>query len=174
MKTFMEKALVLGRLAGERDEVPVGAVLICGGEVLGQGMNDRESSGRAVAHAEIEALDDYSARTGQWRLPPETTLVVTVEPCLMCTGAALWARVDHIVYGCSDPKRAGLLTLKPLIDAGTFDHRFKSVVGGCEEEACAELMRSFFRRKRESKINEADPCAVNRLIAADGILSTRD
>jgi tRNA(adenine34) deaminase len=168
----MEEALELARLAGERDEVPVGALLVCEGEVLARGSNDRERSGRAVAHAEIEALDEYSAQTGQWRVPPGTSLIVTVEPCLMCTGALLWARVENIYYGCADPRRAGLQTVLPLIEAGRFDHRFKRVEGGLLEERSAALMKEFFRRKRESSGDKTDEETINQLIERPCGLST--
>lgn len=153
----MQIALDLARLAASRDEVPVGAVLVCKEEIIGQGSNERETLKRTVAHAEVRALEDYSQRTGQWRLPPETTLYVTVEPCLMCTGALLWARVDSVLYGCSDPKGAGIQAVLPLIQRGTYDHRFKAVQGGIEEVPCSELMKGFFRLKRMEKAEAPAP-----------------
>ncbi|MBY0372041.1 nucleoside deaminase [bacterium] len=144
----MHEALALARQAAERQEVPVGALLVCGGQVIGSASNRREETGRATAHAEILALEDYSQRTGQWRVPPGTSLWVTVEPCLMCTGALIWARVSEIHYGCPDPKQAGLRTLLPLIQGGAMDHKFDKVSGGIEEQACAELMKAFFQRRR--------------------------
>lgn len=157
----MKTALELARRAGLGDEVPVGAVLVHGGRIVGQGANARERSARTVAHAEVEALEDYSRQTGQWRVPPGTTLYVTVEPCLMCVGALIWARVDTVRFGCADPRRAGLLTLLPQIEAGVFDHRFKSVEAGLEQVECAQLMKDFFRRRRELKINRKSEMTIN-------------
>ena len=145
---WMQEALKLASLAAKAGEVPVGAVLIKDGEVLGRGQNQRERAGRTVGHAEIQALEDYSARTGQWRLPPETLLVVTAEPCLMCTGALLWARVDKIVFGCSDPKGAGIMGLLPTIESGLYDHRFSLVTGGVMAAECGDLMKAFFQARR--------------------------
>lgn len=148
---FLFEALELAQAAGQRGEVPVGAVLVHEGRVIGKGSNRREELGRATAHAEILALEDYSRQTGQWRLPPGTSLYVTVEPCMMCTGALLWSRLAEVFYGCADPKQAGLRTLLPLIQGGAMDHRFDKIAGGIEEERCAELMREFFRGRREQK-----------------------
>jgi tRNA(adenine34) deaminase len=166
MLEMMTKALELARVAGERDEVPVGAVLVHDGQIIGSGANERESSGRTVAHAEVLALESYSARTGQWRVPVGTSLYVTVEPCLMCVGALIWARVDTIFYGCGDPRRAGLTTLRPLIEAGTYDHRFKHIEGGINEEECATLMKDFFRRKRASHVDKESRPPINPLIGS--------
>jgi tRNA(adenine34) deaminase len=146
----MEQALAEARAAAERDEVPVGALLICQDRILGRGVNRREELCRTVAHAEIVALEHYSATTRQWRVPPGTTLIVTAEPCLMCTGALIWARVDRVLYGCSDPRDAGLRRVRPLIEAGTFDHRFTEIRGGILGDACGAVMSDFFRRKRKS------------------------
>ncbi len=166
MLEMMSKALELARVAGERDEVPVGAVLVHEGVVIGSGSNEREASGRTVAHAEILALEHYSARTGQWRLPIGTSLYVTVEPCLMCVGALIWARAENIYFGCGDPRRAGLTTLLPLIESGTYDHRFATVQGGILEPQCAQLMKDFFKRKRESRLDKTPPTPINPLMAS--------
>ncbi len=151
---YMHQALKLAEACAQCGEVPVGAVLVCEGKVIGRGANSRERSGRTVSHAEIMALEDYTAQTGQWRVPVNTSLFVTAEPCLMCTGALIWARVSEIYYGCEDPKGAGLRTLLPLIEAGTYDHRFKSVTGGIEKEAAANLLKDFFKKQRQSKVDK--------------------
>lgn len=148
---WMKEALTLGTLAGSRDEVPVGALLVCDGIAIGKGQNRREERRSAMAHAEVLALEDFSLQQKEWRVPPNTTLYVTVEPCLMCTGALLWARVDTIVFGCSDPKNAGLRRIFPAISEGVFDHRFSTVTEGVETEACAGLMRDYFQKKRDKK-----------------------
>jgi tRNA(adenine34) deaminase len=97
------------------------------------------------------ALEDFSSQTRQWRLPPGTALFVTAEPCLMCTGALLWARATQIFYGCDDPKQAGLRKIEPLIHAGTFDHRFEKIEGGLFATEAAQLLKEFFQKKRLSK-----------------------
>jgi tRNA(adenine34) deaminase len=152
---WMAQAYELAHNAAERDEVPVGAILVRDGEIIGVGANRREAQNRVAAHAEIVALEDYSRRTSEWRIFPGATLFVTAEPCLMCTGALLWARVDRIYYGCSDPKKAGIERVLPLIQAGTYDHRFIEVKGGILAERCSHLMSSYFRRKRRR--DSSDP-----------------
>jgi tRNA(adenine34) deaminase len=148
ISTFMEEAYVLAESAGAKDEVPVGAILVSNGKILSRGSNRREEQKRATGHAEIIALEEYSSGQKQWRLPPETSLFVTVEPCLMCTGALIWARLSHLYYGCTDPRNAGLTRVIPLIEAGVFDHKFASVQGGVLAEKCGNLMTGFFRKKR--------------------------
>jgi tRNA(adenine34) deaminase len=155
LQRWMKEALDAARSAAERNEVPVGALFVNAGQVIGRGANRREETKRTVAHAEIVALEDYNQRTGQWRLPAKTLLVVTAEPCLMCTGALVWARVESIFYGCSDPRDAGIRKVLPLVDAGTFDHRFTEVRGGLLGEECGRLMTSFFQRKRRNAKTES-------------------
>lgn len=145
---WMEEALALADAARAKDEVPVGALLVHEGQIIGRGMNLRETHHRTVSHAEVVALEDYSSQIHQWRVPIGTTLVVTVEPCLMCTGALLWSRVSHIVYGCRDTRNAGLLRVEPLISQGVYDHRFVSIEGGVLSEKCARLMSDYFKAKR--------------------------
>ena len=145
---WMQFALQLAENASGSDEVPIGALLIQEDRILGRGANTRERSQRTLAHAEILALEDYHSNHLSWRLPENVTLVSTVEPCLMCTGALLNARVENIFFGCSDPKNAGLLRMLPLIEEGVFDHRFKTVRGGILADSCGEILSEFFRRKR--------------------------
>lgn len=144
----MKKALSLAEAAEAKDEVPVGAVLVLEDQILGEGFNLRETSRRSTSHAEIEALEDYHRRFRQWRLPPGATLYVTAEPCLMCTGALLAARLSHLVYGCSDTRNASYRRIQPFIDAGVYDHRFLTVQGGYLEAECAERLSRYFRKKR--------------------------
>lgn len=151
VENWMEQAYVLALEAARYNEVPVGALLIADNKIIGSGSNDRESANRTIGHAEILALEDYNRRTSLWRVFPGTSLVVTVEPCLMCTGALLWARVDNIYYGCVDPKDAGLRRLLPLIGEGAYDHRFKYVQGGIQQEKCSQLLSSYFSGMRHEK-----------------------
>ena len=148
---WMAQAFELAANAALRDEVPVGALLVKGGEILGTGSNSREKSNRTTAHAEIIALEDYNRRFSSWRLPSGTFLFVTAEPCLMCTGALLWARLDRVVYGCPDPKNAGLTKVLPHIQSGTYDHLFVEVSGGILADRCSSLMSNYFKQKRQDR-----------------------
>ena len=145
---WMGEAIRLAGEAGARDEVPIGAVLVQEGKILASGANARETSHRTTAHAEIEALTAFNVANKTWRLPPGTSLFVTIAPCLMCTGALLWARLENIYYGCPDPRNAGLSTQLDLIRAGRFDHKFAEVESGVEADRCSALITNFFRRKR--------------------------
>lgn len=144
----MGEALAMASAAATRDEVPVGAVFVHDGKILARGANRREELHRTTGHAEIVALDAYSDTTQQWRLPLGTILLTTAEPCLMCTGALIWARVERIYFGCSDPRNAGMRNVLPLVEKGVFDHRFAEVRGGIRADECAELMSGFFKKKR--------------------------
>jgi tRNA(adenine34) deaminase len=148
---WMAAAVAMAEKAIALDEVPVGAVLVAHDEIIGRGFNLRESSQRVVAHAEIVALESVSLATGSWRLPSGTSLYVTAEPCLMCTGALLWARVDNIYFGCLDPKNAGLTRVSSLIAEGIYDHRFQEVQGEISAEVCGQLLSQYFRAKRTGK-----------------------
>ncbi len=165
---WMKQAIALAEQASTQGEVPVGAVLVHEGRAIGSGANRREQTGRTLAHAEILALEDYSTRTGQWRVPPGSTLYVTVEPCLMCTGALIWARVDEIQFGCPDPKNAGLLSIADLIETGRFDHRFKKIDSSLYRNDCARLMKDFFRQRRQSGVDSSVGVPINGLIGRPG------
>lgn len=144
----MERAIALAKKAEALDEVPVGAILVCEEKIIGEGWNVRETSARALGHAEVQAIEDYNAKTKQWRLPVGTTLYTTAEPCLLCTGALVAARVENIYFGCSDTKNAGLKRILPLIEQGVFDHKFKLVQGAILEVDCASLLSNYFKKKR--------------------------
>lgn len=148
---YMHQALSLAEEAKSIDEVPVGAVLVYNNQVVGSGKNQRESSGRVVAHAEILALEDYQSKTHQWRVPPGMALFVTVEPCIMCTGALLWSRIDYLYYGCTDSKNAGLRRVQSAIEDGVYDHRFKEIHGSILEVECAGMLSRYFKSKRLKK-----------------------
>jgi tRNA(adenine34) deaminase len=136
------------------DDVPVGAVLLSeAGEVLGLGRNRREERGDPTAHAEIEALRDASQRGG-WRREG-TTLFVTLEPCAMCMGALLQARVRCLVYGATDAKAGAAKSLYRMAEDPRLNHRM-DVVGGLEEERCSQLLKDFFSNLRARKRNETE------------------
>lgn len=144
----MAQAIALAKDAEKKDEVPVGAVLVHDGRILSSGFNTREHSGRTLGHAELNALEDFNRAHKSWRLPEDTSLFVTVEPCLMCTGAMLSARLAHLYFGASDTRNAGLSRVLPLIESGVFDHRFTTASGGTRSGECGELMSRYFQSKR--------------------------
>ena len=154
---WMDRALCLAREAEQLDEVPVGAVLVCDNKVIAEGMNLREKNGRTLAHAELLALENYNRTSKSWRLPPNTTLFVTLEPCLMCTGALLSARLASVVYGGRDTKDAGLNRLRPWIEQGIFDQKFEYIIGGIQEDTCSQLLSQYFVRKRTSLQLDREP-----------------
>ncbi|GAB4268159.1 MAG: tRNA adenosine(34) deaminase TadA [Thermoleophilia bacterium] len=143
---FMGRALEEARRAGERGEVPVGAVLVHRGELLAARGNEREFRRDPTAHAEILALRDAATLLGGWRIP-DATLYVTVEPCPMCAGALLLARVDRLVYGAADPKGGAAGSLVDLLTLPGFNHRVRTEGGLLAEEAAA-VLREFFSRRR--------------------------
>lgn len=149
---WMREVLSEAHRAGLRGEVPMAAVLVRDGELLAVGSNLREATGRTTAHAEILALETYNHRHNSWRLPPGTTLYVNAEPCVMCAGALIQARVDSIYYGCDDPKNAGIRNLSQLLEENRFDHKLSVLKGGILAEESASLLSEFFRRRRLEKV----------------------
>jgi len=144
---WMRRALELARCAEAEGEVPVGAVLVRDGEIVAEGWNRPIGAADPTAHAEIQALREAARRLGNYRLPG-TTLYVTLEPCIMCAGALIHARVDRLVFGASDPKggaAGGIFDLLP--PDGRFNHRMVCE-GGVLAGLCGELLREFFRRRR--------------------------
>ena len=138
---FMQSALAEARLAAEEGEVPIGAVVVCGGRIVGKGHNRVEALGDATAHAEMQALTAAMNSLGGKYLP-ECTLYVTVEPCVMCAGAIAWSQVGRVVYGAADPKK-GYSTYSDHIF-----HPKTTVVSGFMEEECRALMEEFFKKLR--------------------------
>ncbi len=142
---FMEEALVLAREAAADGEVPVGAVVVRGDRIVGRGRNRREASKNALSHAEIEAIDEACKTLGGWRLW-DCTLYVTLEPCPMCAGAILNARLQRVVFGASDPKAGSLFSVQRMFDL-PYNHK-PQIDGGFMEEECAAVLRGFFADMR--------------------------
>ena len=142
---FMAQALELARQAAEDGEVPVGCVITKGDEIVGRGRNRREKDRNALAHAEIEAINDACRNLGGWRLW-ECTLYVTLEPCPMCAGAILNARIPRVVYGASDKKYGACRSVCSLFSMD-FNHH-PSVESGLMEEEAVLLMQDFFQKLR--------------------------
>jgi tRNA(adenine34) deaminase len=142
----MDLALAEARLAGDAGEVPVGAVAIRAGQVLASRHNEREGASDPTAHAEILALRDAAVAVGGWRLA-DVTLVVTLEPCPMCAGALVAARVGRVVYGASDPRAGACGTLYNLCSDPRLNHEL-DVTSGVSAAECGSLLSSFFAEKR--------------------------
>jgi tRNA(adenine34) deaminase len=143
----MHVALALARRAAAEGEVPVGAVLVLDNELIGEGWNRPIGAHDASAHAEIQALRDAGRQVGNYRLPG-TTLYVTLEPCVMCAGAIIHARVAQVVYGAPDPKAGACGSVFDLLPSdGRFNHR-TDCRGGILAEDCGETLRAFFRARR--------------------------
>ena len=146
-REFMGIALDEARKAGERGEVPVGAVVVAGGEVLAARGNERERLHDPTAHAEMLALRDAAALAGGWRLR-DATLYVTLEPCTMCAGALVLARVKRLVYGADDPKAGAAGSILNVVEHPALNHHPEIRAGVLEAEASA-LLREFFADLRE-------------------------
>ena len=146
-RSYMEQALELAREAASRGDVPVGALVIRGGVVVGRGCNRREQDCDVTAHAEVLALKEACKTLGTWKLQ-DCTLVVTLEPCPMCAGAILNARVGTVVFGARDPDFGAVGGVLNLFEEG-FPHRPR-VYGGLMAEQCAEPLRQFFAGMREA------------------------
>ncbi len=142
----MREALALARAAGERGEVPVGAVALCDGRIVGRGSNARESARDPTAHAELLALQEAARTLDRWRLTG-VTIVVTLEPCAMCAGAMVLGRIDRLVYAASDPKAGAVGSLMDLSQDPRLNHRFPVERGVLADEA-GDLLRAFFRARR--------------------------
>ena len=144
----MRQALALAEEAAAEGEVPVGAVLVRDGLVVGIGRNRRETGRHALAHAEIEAIDMACRNLGGWRLFG-STLYVTLEPCPMCAGAIINARIDRVVYGAADPKAGSCGSVVNLFDL-PYNHK-PQLEGGLLGEECAALLTCFFRELRSRR-----------------------
>lgn len=146
---FMAMALQEAMKAEALGEVPIGAILVREGVVIGKGYNLRETSKDPTAHAELIALRAASAKLGGWRLMG-STLYVTLEPCPMCAGAIVQSRVEKVVFGVSDPKAGCAGTLMNLLQEDRFNHQVE-VDSGILAEECSDILKSFFRQLREKK-----------------------
>ncbi|MBE6924920.1 MAG: nucleoside deaminase [Ruminococcaceae bacterium] len=142
---FMDQALELAREAALEGEVPVGCVIVRRGQVVGRGRNHRETGKTALGHAEIQAIDEACRNLGGWRLW-ECTLYVTLEPCPMCAGAILNARIPRIVYGAADPKAGFCGSVANLFDMEVNHH--PQLVAGVREAESAALLTEFFQKLR--------------------------
>src|SRR4051794_31977722 len=143
---WMDAALDEARLATEHDDVPVGAVIVRGGELVAAGHNERERRQDPCAHAEVLAIQRAAGALGSWRLL-DTTLYVTLEPCAMCAGAIVLARIPLVVYGTTDPKAGAAGSVLDVLVEPRLNHR-PVVEAGPRAEACAAVLRAFFAARR--------------------------
>ncbi|EEG76218.1 tRNA adenosine(34) deaminase TadA [Dethiobacter alkaliphilus] len=144
---FMREALKEAQLAFEKGEIPIGAVLVRDGNIIARDHNRREELDDPTAHAEILVLREAGRTLGGWRLP-NTTLYVTIEPCPMCAGGLVQARVARVVYGAADIKAGAVHSLYTVTEDERLNHRLE-VTGGVLAEECADIMRTFFRSRRK-------------------------
>ncbi len=143
---FMREAMAEAALAAAEGEVPIGAVVVRGDEIVGRGHNRREGDKNALSHAEVLAIDDACKRLGGWRLW-ECDLYVTLEPCPMCAGAIINARIKHVYYGAPDLKAGSFGSIVNLA-ALPYNHK-PEIEGGVLEEECATMLKDFFKTLRE-------------------------
>jgi tRNA(adenine34) deaminase len=145
---FMAAALELAREARERGEVPVGAVLVMDGEIVGRGFNQPVSRNDPTAHAEVVALRQAGRETGNYRLPG-STMYVTIEPCQMCVGAMVHARVARVVYGTPEPKAGAIESAMRAHEHPSLNHRLE-ITGRVREDECREVIQTFFQERRSN------------------------
>jgi tRNA(adenine34) deaminase len=143
---YMSVALELAREAATMDEVPVGALVVLNGEIVGRGFNQPIGRHDPTAHAEVMALRDAAARLGNYRMPG-ATLYVTLEPCIMCSGAIMHARIARVVFGASDPKTGAAGSVVDIFAEGRLNHH-ADVVGGVSAAECGALLSGFFAARR--------------------------
>ena len=146
---FMREGLAEARKAEAIAEVPIGAVIVKDKEIIARGYNQRETSNRAISHAEVLAIEDANKALDNWRLE-DCALFVTVEPCVMCSGAIVQSRIPYVYYGASDYKGGTAGTLMNLLEESRFNHQ-SVVEAGVLQEECSELLSAFFSKLRSKK-----------------------
>lgn len=144
---YMNEAIKEAKKAIEYDEVPVGAIVVLDGKIIGRGHNFVENSNHAFEHAEIMAIKDAEDTVGNWRLEG-AYLFTTLEPCVMCAGAIIHSRIKTLVYGAKDNQRGFAGSILNIVDDGIFNHRVE-VVSGIKKEECSSLINDFFKSKRK-------------------------
>jgi tRNA(adenine34) deaminase len=145
---YMQAALREAQAAAEQDEVPVGAVIVYEGKIIGRAHNQRETLNDPTAHAEMIALAQAASYLNSWRLHG-CTMYVTLEPCTMCAGAMVLARIDRLVFGPADPKTGACGSLYNIVQDPRLNHRIETV-SGFMEDPCREILQDYFSRKRKS------------------------
>ncbi|EJN94537.1 tRNA adenosine(34) deaminase TadA [Streptococcus ratti] len=147
-ESFMAEALKEAQKSLAKEEIPIGCVIVKDGRIIGRGHNAREELNQAVMHAEIMAINQANAVEDNWRLL-DSTLFVTIEPCVMCSGAIGLARIPKVIYGAANQKFGAAGSLYDILTDGRLNHRVEVETGILEEE-CARIMQDFFRKRRKS------------------------
>ena len=148
---FMKEAIKQAKKARAIEEVPIGCVIVYEGKIIGRGYNRRTIDNNTLAHAELQAIRKASRKMGDWRLE-DCTLYVTLEPCQMCSGAIVQARIKRVVVGCMNPKAGCAGSILNLLQMEEFNHQVELTTGVLEEE-CSSMMKSFFKELREKRKN---------------------
>jgi len=146
----MQLAYEQAALAAAQGEIPVGAILVSNGQVIGAGYNAPIKLSDPTAHAEIQALRAACQSLNNYRLPEDTTLYVTLEPCTMCVGALIHARIQRVVFATTEPKAGSLVSARQLLDSGYYNHKFV-FEQGCLQEQCSLQLSNFFKQRRNEK-----------------------
>jgi len=148
---FMDAAIKLARKAYENGDVPIGCVIVKDGKIIARGYNKRNLKKTTLAHAELLAIEQASKKLADWRLE-DCTMYVTLEPCQMCAGAIVQARIPNVVIGCMNPKAGCAGSILNLLDMKQFNHQVE-IIKGIRKEICSQMMKSFFMDLRQGKIN---------------------
>lgn len=151
---FMKEALRMAQRAKDKDEVPIGCVIVKDGKVIARGWNERETKQLSSAHAEMRAIEKACKKIGSWRLE-DCDLYVTLEPCPMCAGAIIQSRIRNVYYGAADPKGGSVDSLVQLFKIQNYNHH-PEATGGILEDECSRLLKDFFKEKRIKKKAEKE------------------
>ncbi|HFU3984736.1 TPA: tRNA adenosine(34) deaminase TadA [Streptococcus suis] len=162
---FMSQALAEAEKSLDKEEIPIGCVIVKDGQIIGRGHNAREELNQAIMHAEVMAIQEANRVEGNWRLL-DTTLFVTIEPCVMCSGAIGLARIPQVVYGAANQKFGAAGSLYDILTDQRLNHRVE-VETGILEEACAQIMQDFFRQRRERQKAEKKALKAQEEAASD-------
>ena len=146
---FMKEAIRQAKKARALEEVPIGCVIVCNGQIIARGYNRRNTDKNTLSHAELNAIKKASKKLGDWRLEG-CTMYVTLEPCQMCAGALVQSRIDRVVIGSMNPKAGCAGSVLNLLQIAGFNHQVKIVQGVCQEE-CSVMLSDFFKELREKK-----------------------
>ena len=146
---YMKEAIRQAKKARALEEVPIGCVIVCNGQIIARGYNRRNTDKNTLSHAELNAIKKASKKLGDWRLEG-CTMYVTLEPCQMCSGAIVQSRMTRVVVGCMNPKAGCAGSILNLLDMPEFNHQVELTTGVMEEE-CSQMMKSFFKELREAR-----------------------
>ena len=152
MKTpeyYMNLAIKEAQKAILEDEVPIGAVIVCGDKVISRAHNKRDGKNLTYAHAEMLAIEKANKKLDSWRMP-DCDIYVTLEPCIMCMGAIIQSRIRNIYYGAKDPKGGAVISSINVLEAKNINHH-PNVIGGIKEQECSEIISNYFKTKRKMK-----------------------